>query len=225
MKSFQVVSFFCASSLLVLSACSGGGGGLLSGGRDMCAKNFSLAPNVLRKGEVELDLDPSAKQLIPGEYTYNGADLYYVDSQNDLRVLVSDVKQIDPTMFKTTVECYRNAYPGMAGISFQSQGVSGMRVEADGKVLIETRSFDLVVAKGIVTGHFNKSSGDVPKAPKEIFDDPSNPSHGQLVHLIKTSPTTATDFELRTTGVTARGTYDLIIRLQRRDLAAPTPTP
>ena len=210
---------------MFLSACSGGGGGLVGGGKDMCAKNFSLAPDVLRKGEVELDLDPAAKQLIPGEYTYNGADLYYVDSQNDLRFLVSDVKQSDPAVFTPTVECYRNAYPGMAGIAFESQGVSGMRVEADGKVLIETRRFNILVAKSVVLGDFDKNSGDVPKAPKEIFDDPSNPSHGQLVHLVKTSPTAPTDFELRTTGVTARGRYDLIIRLQRRDLPAPTPAP
>lgn len=228
MTSSQIVSLFSLASILTFSACNGGGGSAFTGGREMCAKVSPIAPDrALTKDQAELSLDPAAKQLPPGVYSYKGATLYYVDKATGVHVQMSDVQQGVASSFKAMVDCYRGAYPGMSGINVQAQGISEMRVEADGKIpLMQKYNFNFKTAQGVVVPEFSKSGDPVAGAPKDVFDDPNNPSRGLPLHFVKTSPTGPTQFELRTSGVTATngGSYDLVIRLERADLP-PVPAP
>jgi hypothetical protein len=215
MKSFQLFTVLALISLVGLNACSGGGSSLVYGDHDRCKENFSLFPDKPTNGQTELKLDPAAKEIPPGVYAYNGADLYYVDSKTNLRVLVHDSLDEKNGTSSSSIGCYRNAKPGMTGMVVEAEGISAMTVDQNFKTTIETREFNFVIAGGTMERDFRKGQDKLEKSPLEIYD-PAHPAQ-----FVKTSVNANTDFELRSSGVSSTGTYELVIRLKRTDSATP----
>lgn len=212
MKSFHVVSFI--STLLLLSACNSGGARRVVG--KQCPVNYSVSM-VPKGNEVLVSLDPAAKQLTPGYYTYQSATAYFQDKTNDFRVEVIDSKnsksQKDKTKFEATANCVRNAKGGLM-LSFETVGVSKIEVTPDFKTFYDVRSYGVTVVPGSMKATSSTKQEKVEAAPGKAYENVAD------VILLKKN---ATDYELRSAFEDQSKKVFLVVRLKWSKDAPPAP--
>jgi hypothetical protein len=220
MKLFQLASMMLVGSVAVtLVACSSGGSSLLGEGRNLCPEKLNFIPDTLPPTQKSLNIDPAAGDIDPGEYTYIGADLYYVDNATPLRVDFHDVQQTDGT-FQSGISCLRGANPDMKGLSFQTQGVNHMIIDRSGKSTIDSYDYNFNMDEQGLISNFKPDVGGQQKAPKDVYDGVKS-----AVQFVNMNTDANTVYEMRSNGTTERGTYQLIVRMLRKELTAPALSP
>lgn len=209
MKLFQIVSVVLGT-LIAISACSGGGGGRVIGSQ--CPKNYN--PVVMDvKDKVALDAD-----LPAGDYRYAGTEVYFVDTQTDMRVSVQDVEMFGGE-WKVRVGCVRNAKIGMAALAVKTLGLSAMTVEASKKIsTFDARAFGFKIEDGkLVADGGALPAEEKPASPKEVYDEGS--AGERFLFNVADNR-----WEVRSTGTINGVQYQMVQRFDRVDPKPAKPT-
>ncbi len=197
-----------------LLACGGEGGRLGSVRGEICSENAKPVHETLQKGETDINLDPDAGKIKNGDYVYQGADLYYVDSKTDLRVHLVDFKN-EKSGYSSQVKCFRNLQPGMKGVQFEIEGISRMRVNStDKQPFVDIHQYTFSLTEKQIANRAKPLQSKVQGSPKDIYLKSNTVRSVQFVHI------SGDDYEIRSTGRSAdgRGTYALGIKLKRKKL-------
>ncbi len=202
MKRFQLLTIV-TGTLLVAIACSGGGRGRILGVQ--CPLSYKpIEMNVESNRKIDLEAD-----LPVGEYRYDGAEFYYIDSQ-DTRISILD-QRLSGENFKARIGCMRNVRMGMPDITVATLGVSAMKIEANQKITtFDARRIGFIIENTSVKA---QSAAVVPEekpaSPKEVFQEGS--ASEQFIY--KPNPDSDDRLEIRSSGTTADGgTYTLVTR-------------
>jgi hypothetical protein len=199
MKFFQWLApavIFAAVSLL---ACSGEGLSRVEG--DQCPEPYDPFPITASGGQTKVS--PKPEDLLPGNYAYERADIYYVDNSG-FRMQMMDTPSGD-NQWKGNVTCVRNASEAPQGMAFSLQGISGMKTDALNKTadtLVRNYDFHMGDDGKYI---FNFTDGGNQDSPGKVMpiDDPN-------YIFIKDSDTA---YEIRMTKQTATGQYWIRIQL------------
>lgn len=221
MKLFSVVTI--SAMLVTLAACEGGGGRKVAG--KQCPSNHAPISMKLVGNQTEISLDPAAKQLVPGTYTYQGSTAFYKDKSNSTTpymMEITDAKEKNTQRWKAVATCVRNAKAGL-NLGFSSQVVRTLEVGAapDLKTFFETREISVTLA-----GSFKVNSTDgqqkVEDIPSKAYEKLTTPAK---LMMVKKSDT---DFEIRAhyadpQGAAGQGELWVVTRLKRANLPAKKP--
>lgn len=191
-------------TVVILSACNGSGSSL-SGGRQCPASYTPIPMELPAQQKLSLKFEEQ-KNITPGIYTYQTANVYYVagPGPSDLRIQVNELKQSDGS-FKAVVGCMRNAQPHMKDFSLEIPGVTVMDVDNNFKTTINTQNFGFKITNTLVQPTDTAGKDKVVQSPSEVYDS----TKGATAFLIKH---TDVSYELRASGPTPDGgTYYLSI--------------
>jgi hypothetical protein len=207
MKLFSIVTSVLVVSLVGCLVACGGGGSRKSLGKQ-CPADPSWAPFPMKvaDNQEQISLNPSANKIPPGVYTYEGATIYYVD-KSDFRVQAVDVKQKDNS-FKAGTGCIRNAGNNFNPMS--TEGIRDLRVSNDKKYLAEVTNF----AIGTEDTKFKVTAV---KDPNKKLEAPADAYKTAVESYMVSTKGDTTNYEIRSSGVTPNGTYQMQIRLTRKD--------
>ena len=166
MKFFQVVSL-CAGVALLISACSEGSRSRLRGSQ--CPENFEPIPmNVPHEQQLSV-VEGTVNPIPDGEYTYEGADLYYI-SKDDMRVLVQESRHPDG-IIRPTVSCVRNASAQLAEtFTVGVAGVTSLKIKPSAKIEFEAAQFGFQIQNYRLTALAEPmEASEKPDVPSKIY--------------------------------------------------------
>ena len=214
MKSFQVLAV-TVGFISVLAACSAGGRGRALG--TQCPSNLAPVPmDVDANIADKLDLET---QVPEGDYEYEGAELYYVDSASDFRILVRDARQRTGEI-KPVIGCIRNARAGAADQVVKVVGVSQLKVEANNKMTFEVKNYGFTMSDTKLIPVIVPLGDGEPKptSPKDVYT-----GEGVTDSFVYKTKNQDTNIEIRSSGITESGTYSLLVRFRKKPpvVAAP----
>ena len=207
MKCFHMVILAVTATLV---ACSGGSYRSTSGNK--CPDNLVPDPEI-SGSEKAISMKDSDQGIPAGTYNYNGANFYFF-ARNGVRILISDVKQ-DNGSFAAIAGCVSGAKPGnMDGLTAETEGLSQFTIGPDSKTSAAAgKTFSFVHApKGhlVVTVH---SAADVaPDQSPERFYQGKGSIEPKMIFIGKR------DYEIRSQGMNAMGTWYLRVQYVRADL-------
>ena len=121
---------------LALLGC-GGGSGMITTNGQRCADQNNYNPLPLNAGPGQkVSVKAGDKQLTPGKYNYNGAELYYYDSSTKFQV-----HMFEGADKATGMKCVRGAPAGGAAFSDGKVAANTLTVAADGSVDFTVRNY------------------------------------------------------------------------------------
>lgn len=200
MKSFQL---FSVLALAVLSACNGGGGRRSVGGQ--CpAGVYEPIPLKVGANQIELSLKAEDGQIPEGDYSYEGAVLYF-EGVNGLRMQIYDVRQ-SGDKFKAHVGCVRNAQRPLS--PFSISGIRSLNVDKvdPKKIVAEVTDYNVHSDGKYVT--------EATKNPSKSLQSPAE-AYQTSRAIMLSYKNNDVNYEIRSTTKDAYGEYFLKINLKR----------
>lgn len=201
MKSKSILTIFVLS---FLAACNGGGARRTVAGQ--CpAGAYEPVPMKIGPHQEELSLEAQDGKIPEGDYTYEGAILYF-NGKNGLRMQIHDVRQRDQN-FKSHVACIRNSQRPLN--PFSMSGVRTLNVDKvdPKKIIAEVTDYSVHLAAKYET-KAAKAEGKTLQSPAEAY------VNMQRKFMVATKGNEV-NYEIRSMTSDAHGEYFLKINLKR----------
>lgn len=156
--------------VLLLAACSGGSRYLDTDGK-MCDKNYMpMALTTPNQKAQKISIEPTDGDLTAGDYTYNGADVFYFDPKLDIRIFFQDVWSDRQKAFSIKNGCVRGVQPAQ-NFSAAITGVSSINVENSTKSTFGVRNYEVIMANKRLTRSITNGQVQPGDTPSKVFDN------------------------------------------------------
>lgn len=198
-------------SLVFVTACGSSGRGRPRG--KQCPSSYDpVSLTASPEGTQKVSLDPKDDQLPLGTYEYLGAEVYYHDSLNDIKIHVKEDVGPQGQSLPSNV-CLRGLKPDME-LQTAVYGIDKMVAESGGKSLFSVRKYQLNFKGSSLLKEFAEPTNEEkPASPHKLYQ--TKATEFSFVRLAD-----ASRFELRSTYTTGAIRQYLLIRYQLK-----TPAP
>lgn len=155
-----------AVSILV-SACGSSGRGRPRGKH--CPNTYDpIALELGGDGNQKISLDPKDNQLVEGLYEYAGAEFYYWDSREDIKIHVKEDVSSKGEPFASNV-CVRGVDPKMELLT-AAYGMDSMVVDPGGKTSFSMRKYQIHFKDSFLKKEFVEPEGEAkPANPHKLY--------------------------------------------------------
>jgi len=200
-------------SLVFVTACGSSGRGRPRG--KQCPSSYdpvSLTTNP--EGNQKISMDPKDDQLPLGVYEYQGAEVYYHDSANDIKIHVKE--DVGPQGPVSGNVCLRGLKPEMELLT-AVYGIDKMTTESGGKSLFSVRKYQLnFKANALLREFAEPMNEEKPASPHKLYQ--TKATDFSFVRLAAD----ASKFELRSVFTTGSVRQYLLIRYQLKPISPVT---
>ncbi|MCB0364304.1 MAG: hypothetical protein H6624_14390 [Bdellovibrionaceae bacterium] len=134
-----------------------------------CPNSYEpIALELSTEGNQKISLDPKDNQLIQGLYEYAGAEFYYWDTQEDIKIHVKEDVGPKGEPFASNV-CVRGVAPKMELLT-AVYGMDSMQVDAGGKTSFSMRKYQIHFKDNFLSKEFAEPEGEIkPASPHKLY--------------------------------------------------------
>lgn len=185
----------------------------------VCEPNINPLPVEMDKTAQKVNLDPSAGDLksFLGNYTYEGAQIFYKNSATGTQVLIAESRNVkDPTKLGFSRTCVSGIKPTLS-FSVSLTGLASMNVEEDKNSVTGVKITQLQVRDYLLT-YSNLTmvtKADFDKNAK--FESPNKVYEGKISEyaFYKVAPKNDSAFQFRSKVTQGSETVYFVIRYKR----------
>lgn len=212
MKGWVFVSAAVLYSLVL--GCGGSGS---SGPRGkVCPADYNPLPVELSNTQ-KVDLDPASGQLAehPGTFIYEGVEVYYFNSQNNVKIHVAEGRSgRNPKEYVKSIACVSGLKPEYENFSFKMTALTQLTVATDPTApptLDEVRDFEVRFEGLRIVHNFNVGDKDpFNNSPKKVYEGSVS-----AYAFYKMSPNDPVNFQVRSSVVEGPITKTVVVYLKR----------
>lgn len=198
------ICFILGTLTLTLTGCGGSGHGSPAG--KVCSANsnpvpFDLNPDGANNKPLKVSLEQITSVLGTGDYTYEGAHLFYSNSSQKIQMSVLDQRNDKSKAFELKIDCVSGIQPKTQQVDLSSEQISAFSIY-DGEISkVQTRKFEILFNEGVF---LNKKVSEVTSTDsldlKKIYESQKIEA---VAYVVGSDSTTS--YEIRTRRTLSKG--------------------